>query len=339
MNAYVLGYHQILPTKFELTRVSELEDLSFYSGQLELDRADKYYPDRSDEKIMRQDVIASVIAVNTLLEKCKIGKEREDFSLFVASGVFIEKIEQHVRHITKVYEELTESSTTKETMQKLYRGSPPLLALQTLTNSAMSFISQYAGIKGNNATFGTNSIAGFHAIEEGANDVFFNKRSAVVSASNVAATHSYLMNSTLTDSRKNWKESAAAACLLLGNNSVSQKSLCKISHLKTVPNSEQLKNGNIERSWKTLIPEGKPDALIFSGTYTDSVFEKDKIYCEKICKETFSNFNEFGNLGPVNSLVSIIDGIELIQNGYTKIDILDRDIYGNETLIRIEKPE
>lgn len=339
MNAYVLGYHQILPTKFELARVSELEDLSFYSGQLELDRTNKYFPNRSDEKIMRQDVIASVIAVNTLLEKCKIGKEREDFSLFVASGVFIEKIEQHVRHITKVYEELTELSTPKETMQKLYRGSPPLLALQTLTNSAMSFISQYAGIKGNNATFGTNSIAGFHAIEEGVNDVMFRGRYAVVSASNVAATHSYLMNSTLTDTQKNWKESAAAACILLRNNSINQKSLCKISKLKTVSNLAQLENKKIEQSWQSLIPESKPDAIIFSGAYTNSVFEEDKKYCETLCKETFSRFNEYGNLGPTNTLISLIDGIELIQKGYSKIDILDRDIYGNETLIRIEKPE
>jgi hypothetical protein len=337
MSVSILGYHQILPAGFSNQHVSQIENLSFLAGEILLDRSSPFFPNRSDEKIMRIDVVASIIAINSLFEKFKTEAVRDDFSLYVASGVFIEKIENHTKHLIKVYEELNEQSTAQETMQKVYRGSPPLLALQTLTNSAMSFISQYTGIKGNNATFGTTSISGFYALHEAYNSTFFDTTPSVVCATNGGGAHSYLMNSPMYENKVGWKESTAVACLLLGKNDAGMKSVCEITALKTTPFKSQLENQTIKRGWADLISESKAELVIFSGAFTASEQLRDKEYCDAHWSRSLSLFDEFGNMGTANSIASIIKGIELLESNFSKIDIVDRDIYGSESWIRIEK--
>jgi hypothetical protein len=337
MSVSILGYHQILPSSFINHPVSQIENLSFLAGEILLDRDSPFFPNRSDEKIMRTDVVASIIAINSLFEKFKTSDSRDDFALYVASGVFIEKIENHTKHLIKVYEELNEQSTAQETMQKVYRGSPPLLALQTLTNAAMSFISQYTGIKGNNATFGTTSISGFYALHEAFNATFYDAAPSVVCASNGGGAHSYLMNSPMYDNKDGWKESTAVGCLLLGKKEAHLKSFCEITALKTTPFKSQLENQKIKRTWADLVSEPKAELVIYSGAFTPAEQLNDTEYCKIHWSQSLSLFDEFGNLGTANSVASIITGIALLDGRYSKIDIVDRDIYGSESWIRIEK--
>ena len=51
---------------------------------------------------------------------------------------------------------------------------------------------------------------------------------------------------------------------------------------------------------------------------------------------SLSIFGKYGFLGVSNLTFGIIQGIKHIENGFKIIDVLDRDIYGRESLIRIE---
>jgi hypothetical protein len=164
MSVSILGYHQILPSSFINHPVSQIENLKFSCWRNFAGPRFAYFFQIVAMKRLCVPMWLPLLSPSIhCLKNLEHLTTRDDFALYVASGVFIEKIENHTKHLIKVYEELNEQSTAQETMQKVYRGSPPLLALQTLTNAAMSFISQYSGIKGNNATFGTTSISGFYA--------------------------------------------------------------------------------------------------------------------------------------------------------------------------------
>ena len=162
----MVGIKNHVASHFETEVVSETHGKSFRSGSIVLDTTSPYFPKRGDEKIMRQDTKAAIILINELLDAFAVGLDRDEMGLYVASGVFIENFEKHLGHLVSVFEHIIEAKDEAEKLFSIYRASPPLLALQTLTNSTMSFIAQYTGIKGNNATFGTSSSAGFDAILE-----------------------------------------------------------------------------------------------------------------------------------------------------------------------------
>ncbi len=334
MGVYVHGYHQFLPSVFKTEQVSVIKNLSFKSGELEPDINDPFYPNRSDVKIMRSDVIASILSINHLLSKFNSTVSREDFSLFTASGVFIEKIENHTKHLVKVYQEITETTSTQEVLQKIYRGSPPLLALQTLTNSAMSFIAQYTGIKGNNFTFGTTSASGFHAIKAGFDQVLFEKGIAVAAGANVAGAHSFLMNMPFRLNSENWFESASAASLILSDNS--ENAICAISEIKSSTVTGTLSEKRKESKWNIISEKNNADALLISGAFTSQENQDDINWCNKFYPHTLSAFDQTGNTGSCNAFNSIIQGIKLIQQGKKRVDIADRDIYGVEHLVTIK---
>jgi hypothetical protein len=125
--------------------------------------------------------------------------------------------------------------------------------------------------------------------------------------------------------------------LLLGNPDSISKSLCEITALKRASSITQLESQKIKRSWTDLVSEPKADLVIFSGAFTPSEQVRDKEYCDAHWSKSISLFDEFGNMGTANSIASIIKGIELFDESYSKIDIVDRDIYGSESWIRIEK--
>lgn len=333
MGVYIHGYHHFLPSRFSIEQVSELKNLTFKSGELELNSQDPFFPNRSDVKIMRTDVIASILSINHLLSKFHAAISREDYSLFTASGVFIEKIENHTKHLVKVYQEITETTSTEEVLQKIYRGSPPLLALQTLTNSAMSFIAQYTGIKGNNFTFGTTSASGFHALQAGFDQVFFEKGISIVAGANVGGAHSFLMNLPFRKENDNWFESQSAASLILSDNP--DNALCKISKIKTARIKGMLSETDKENNWQ-IFSEKHADTLIVSGAFTNEENENTINHCKNYYSQVLSTFDRIGNTGSCNVFNSTIEAIHLIEKGSKQVDIADRDIYGVEHLISIE---
>lgn len=335
MPVFVLGNKNHVATQFENEVVSKEHTQTFRSGTLILNTDSPYYPKRGDEKIMRQDTKAAIVLINELLEEFGEGLERDEMGLYVASGVFIENFEKHLGHLVSVFEHIKDAKNEAEKLQNIYRASPPLLALQTLTNSTMSFIAQYTGIQGNNATFGTSSSAGFNAILEGMHEVLFNQNPTLVAASNVAGVYSYLTNSNLYQSTQNWFESAAVGGLLLSSQPT-ENTLCKINTRLLGNITPQLHSRKIDYEWLKTQPVFSSDALIFSGAYTTDIHKIDLDFYSKHHVNALSFFGKMGNAGPVNLFISIDEGIRLISEGAKKIDLIDRDIYGRYTHLQLE---
>ena len=228
---------------------------------------------------------------------------------------------KHLNRIINVYKSIEKGSSQEEIIRNIYRASSPFIALETLTNSNMSFIAQYTGIKGDNATFGNTSISSVYALQE-ASIALQTAPMAIVNSSNCAGDYSYLTNSSVLGYDEEWKESTGVACLLLG------------SQQNDIPN---LESKDIERSWSELIPDTDADAIICSVAYSEKENQLDIDYCKKYNSKVYSHFSSYGNLGPSNVFFGIIKALEFIQKGSNIIDVIDRDVFGRESIIRVEK--
>lgn len=335
MEVYIVGIKNHVSSQFETEVVSQSLGKTFRSGTLVLATESPYYPKRGDEKIMRQDTKASIILVNELLAECGEGLERNEMGLYVASGVFIENFEKHIGHLMTVFEHIKDTKEEAEKLQNIYRASPPLLALQTLTNSTMSFIAQYTGIQGNNATFGTTSSAGFDAILEGMNEAFYNQKPVLVATCNAAGVYSYLMNSTLYPTQENWFESAAVGGLILSPKPT-ENAICKITLAQNSMQLPDLNSRVIHQNWEELLHDLSSDALFYSGAYTQAIQTLDHNCLSTLHKYATSSYEQIGNVGPVNLFISIEKAVRQIKAGAKKIDLIDRDIYGRLSHLIIE---
>lgn len=339
MHNYIVACTHKLPTLFEQKTVSSVQNLSFCAGKLELDLNSPYFPARGDLKIMRDDIVVTIIAIKELFAELGYSDERiENMPLFVANGAFVDQPEKHLNRIPQIYASFTPGMTTEDKMEKMYRMSPPLLALETLTNSSMSFIAQYTGMKGQNTTFGNTSMATYQALSQALVELNLNPfLPLMVSAANCGDTYSYLTNSGVIGVQEDWRESAAVANLILvQSNEVPQAAKCKLTVLKSSSKIPDLETQITERKWNELMPDTMADFLLFSGAYSRKENDLDEAFCQTLNSNTFSLFTHFGNLGAANSAIGITKGIDLLNEGYQVIDIIDRDLYGRESLIRIE---
>lgn len=337
MDNYIIGINSLLPDSFSKINISSIKKTSYVSGNILVDKSSPYYPARSDEKIMRQDVKASIIVINELIKEMGLINEVANMPLFVANGAFIEDSDKYLTRISTVYKKFTQETSEEERIKKIYMASPPLVALETLTNSTMSFIAQYVGFKGHNTTFGNTSLSAYYSLKEAIDSMDEEGKSCVLS-SNSGGNHSFLTNSSVLGYTDGWHESASVGCIVLSNSTrYSENQLCKITHLKHGVNIPDLESNELSQNWEALLPDKYADLVIFSGAFTEKTYIMDEKYCNCMCDATYSLFKEYGNLGSSNIILSLIKGIEFLNDGHKIIDVLDRDVYGRESLIRIEK--
>ena len=154
-----------------------------------------------------------LVTIQKLLKDSHLSKnDIEKMSLYVANGAFIQYFQKHMSRVLRVYKDL-KGVMGELNRKKIFRASPPLLALETLTNSNMSFISQYGGIKGNNTTYGNTSIGAYYAIQRACKDLLNGHENAMVCASNSSGTYSQIMIGSAMNSSF-FKESSGGANLL-----------------------------------------------------------------------------------------------------------------------------
>ncbi|MBL7897181.1 MAG: hypothetical protein JNJ99_01515, partial [Crocinitomicaceae bacterium] len=233
---------------------------------------------------------------------------------------------------TKRAEGLTQVQRVKEIIQRV----PPLLALETLTNSTMSYIAQYTGLKGENTTFGNSSIASFYALKSCIQEVEKSENIlGIFCGTDCSDIYSYLSNSFLNSQTENWKESAGVSVLVLSSNS--KNALAKITRTNHDSRVPDLFEKTIRRNWLKLMHDDLAETVIFSGAFTESDYQNDLDYLKKHYAHLFSYFPEFGNMGCSNIGSGIIKAVELLNSGFMSADVIDRDIYGRESSIRIEK--
>lgn len=337
MNNALIGFDYRLPSSFNTLKVSEIKKTFFEYGELKLDENNPYYPERSDVKIMREDIKYAIFSINQMFENYGPIYERNMIPLFVANGAFIDDPDKHLKRVANVYESFEEGMTNTEKIRRIYKATPPLIALETLTNSTMSFISQYTGFNNHNTTFGNTSISGYYALIEGLYSNDSNSNFSVVCGSNCGGMYSYFANAPLLEVSTGYKESSAVGCLLLGTAQEKKEIICEISQTKHSEVLPELGKTGYNSNWKKLFPDFNASCVIFSGAYTQLEYEKDFEELLKYQSNLFSFFPEYGNLGSSNVIIGIAKAAEFIQGGIEKVDIVDRDIYGRESLIRVER--
>jgi hypothetical protein len=114
------------------------------------------------------------------------------------------------------------------------------------------------------------------------------------------------------------------------------KFLCKITKMINIKKVPNLHDQTIKRTWAELLKKSKSELIIFSGAIDQGVNYKDEQYLKALNIPAISIFEKYGYLGVSNLIFGIIEGIKHIKNGIKSIDIIDRDVYGRESLIRIE---
>ena len=336
MAVYIQAYHSMLPEVFEQRFISYEKDISGTFGVLDIPRTHANYPDRSDAKIMRMDVIASIVVIKELLQKLDLSPDiLKEVSLLVANGAFLEEENKHMKRIMKTLKKVSELGSKTEKLNYVYKSVPPLTALETLTNSTMSFIAKYTGLKGNNTTFGNTSYGGFSALRKGIEDVNEGINLALIGGANGSGAYSALAHLNFHDSSDGWKESTACAFVLLQKEQKNARvKINKIQHEKRVPS---LLGSPLKRNWDSFfIGETPPEIIIYSGGFTPDEFVTNKKEVNAICPKHFSWNEKYGNLGAASIPMSIIKGAQLIESGaYEVVDILDRDPYGREIYLQL----
>ena len=330
----IMAFRYKLPSQFKVLEISPTHQKKMLTGVLSPDKNSPFYPSRSDEKIMRTDVVSAIIGILEMLHELKITtSERNKMALFVANSIFIEENNKNLNRALGVLNKLEEYITDKQKLQAIYKNTPPLLALETLTNATMSFISKYSKIKGQNTTFGSTSHAAFEALEEAIYQVKSKKKKVLVGGSNCSGLYSFLAYQNFYKDTTAWKESAGASFMILGNEG--KIKISKIQHNYKLPSlGEQI----ITRNWKHFFKNNPPDFIVYSGGYTTEVFSENEKEIKQICSNYYTWEKEYGNLGSAAIFMNLAYGSELIEKGITQtVDILNRDVYGREAHIRLEK--
>ncbi len=304
-----------------------------YKSTNYIDKHHKFYPPRSEEKIMREDVLAATLCIQELMEESKITEEEaSETALFIANGAFIGNLfDQDSRLVKYLRKALAEKDTTIR-RQKIFKVLPPLMALYTLTNASESYTAQFSGISGQNATFGTSSINGFYALQEGVEKILNGEvKTVVVGASNVADFSSFMLQHKFAPKDK-LKQSSGAIFLLLEkeenaikNNRNILGKISSIKHTQRVPTlfSEINKNEDIE-----FTPMS--DTLIYSN-YTFSTKE-----CYKKWKNVYTLDNILGHTGALSVFLDIASALSLL-NDKTSVDCIDTDYFARSSFVQITK--
>ena len=335
---YILDHSSFVCDNFEDEKISELNNISVKIGKLSLDHNSEFFPSRSDQKVMRDDVKMSIVTAQELLKRYSFSEKTiSNMPLFVSNGSFFGNFEKHLSRVLNVFKEATLEGSRIEVYKKIYRASPPLLAIETLTNSNMSFIAQYAGLKGNNATFGNTSISTYYALKQGVNEIKNGENYCWVSSSNGANIYSHIMNRSTSEVELSGIENSGGGHIILSKKRhKDNKVLCKITKMTNTKKVPTLHDQTIKRTWDELLKSSKSELIIFSGAIDQGLNYKDEQYLKTLNIPTISIFEKYGFLGVSNLIFGIIEGIKHIKNGVKSIDVIDRDVYGRESLITIE---
>jgi hypothetical protein len=309
--------------------------------QIPMDRASPFYPSRSNEKIMRKEVIAAAVNVCELLAEAGLpGGLRVDVPLFVASGVTLERQVGDVDWFAKAFEAVRASAGGAERNRRLSHVTPPLLALRTLTNATSSFIAEQTGVTGNNTTFGNTSQAGFHALREGFDAVASRAvPMALVGGASRGGIASYLTFRNFFEDPADWRESIATAFLLLESGTSlgvrAGKALCEVVELAGTTRPPALVNAAPDTPFEEFASRGATASLaVYSGAFCGREERKLRAAAAAAWPRAESLFESLGNGGAANLFLGIAVGASLL-GGAGVADCLDRDPYGRDSFVRL----
>ena len=87
---YILDHNSFVSDVFIDEKISELNNISVKIGKLILDKESDYFPSRSDQKVMRDDVKMSIVTAQELLKKYSFSEKIiSNMPLFVSKKIRI----------------------------------------------------------------------------------------------------------------------------------------------------------------------------------------------------------------------------------------------------------
>lgn len=285
----------------------------------------KFYPKMSDIKVMRTDVVASVISCLELFEELDIQEsEKLEMALMVANSNFIDNENLTYESLAPSIELMNTVKTVLEKNHQFGISISPLLPLRTLTNSAESFIAQYCKISGPNSTYGSTSISPFQALEDAMTFLQLDQcSSAIVGGSNFAGTFSYSMNYQQIPRSDTYLESTASSYFFVETlenaAKYGRKPLAKIMSLEF--------NEPIDLETEILVLGGA-----FNQVQHQSFISKLQH------KHVESWFPGIGNLGAASLGFGIAYAIKQFELGKQSICVAEENIFGNLAMLTLEKP-
>lgn len=343
MSALITGCCYKVPEKYAQLPLDFDPNLQYEFGELINDPKSPFHPKKNDSKIMRKDEIASVIALREMFKKLNLCEQAmKDIDLYVANGVFLEDSNKYLTKISNNFKD--NPSMANNPMEAIYKYTPPLLALETLTNSTMSLIAQYLKIAGYNATFGNTSTSGFYALEEAFLNISQSRsKMAIAGGSNCGGLYSLLMFRNFFENAPNWKESAACAYLLIEKEGCRDESRTPLANITAMYSSTEISFFNTTK--KTLniarfLDENQVNShIIFTGALTSNLNEKLVNQLNK--NHSITNlYNYYGNSGVSGIYLGVIEAIKSFKNNdYSQLSVIDIDPYGRFSGINLEHVE
>ena len=92
------GHSSFIADDFNEIILTQDQNKKVVSGTISLEKDSNYFPSRSDEKVMRDDVKMSVVTIQKLLNDSHLSKsDIEKMSLYVANGAFIQYFQKHMK--------------------------------------------------------------------------------------------------------------------------------------------------------------------------------------------------------------------------------------------------
>lgn len=339
MDVYLRASNWQLPNKFEERVISVVQNQKGVFGLIDLDKTHSHFPARGDTKIMRQDVISSILVIGDLLEKLDLTQEiLDEMALYVSNGSFLEEDNKHMNRLIRAFEKFSQLTDKKAKRELLYKNIPPLTALETLTNSTMSFIAQYSKIRGLNTTFGNTSYSSFEALKEGASRLKYKKaKHAMVGGANGGGIYSALNFIPMQADCEGWRESLCCGYALLQKDPVGCS--LRIDSCHNDGDVPSLTGPQKSNNWRQFLDESKREELIvYSGGFTTAQFESNQEELKGFANNLYSLNDKYGNTGAAAMFLNLIQAESMMkEQNYKSAVLLDRDPYGRETCVKISK--
>ncbi len=285
----------------------------------------KFYPKMSDIKVMRTDVVASVISCLELFENLQIqDSEKLNMALLVANSNFIDNENLTFESLAPSIEMMNTVLSDAEKNHQFGVSISPLLPLKTLTNSTESFIAQYCKISGPNSTYGSTSVSPFQALEDAITFLELDQcTSALVGGSNFAGTFSYSMNYQQIPKSDTYLESTASSFIFI----------------ETLENAEKHGRKPLAKIVDLHFNEplaSQDNLIVFGGAFNNLHYKQ--------LLEKYNHLNihswypSLGNLGAASMGFGITYALKKFDQGVSRICIFEENIFGNSASLTIVKP-
>ena len=282
---------------------------------------------------MRNEIIASVITLKRLVKRLRLDpRKMTDIPLYVATSIPADTLEKEVEEIWKLSASPELGVDHKKRNELVFSMTNPLTALKTLSNANSCFASENCGARGNNATFGDTSNAGFSALEEAYYDIREDRSThAFVGVGVSCGRASQLSLKGIAGKKQLQAEREAAVFLVLG---------CRDS-IANIPDHHTVRIRHLEQ--EPFIP----DILEHTGGHI-RIDNEDSDDAFTIYSEPHGRFPDtgerrlnlsidFGNLGAA----SLLCGIAFVQDRlrdikHQRVVCVDKDIYGRRSWVELE---